>query len=92
MQYRRNQHLVVRDTEPGENRRDRDRMGDIRVTAVPFLTLMALRRDILGTSDQVDVGVRLDSQEGRAEFRDGLACGRAVHTQDCKEGSGCGPG
>jgi hypothetical protein len=59
-------------------------MGDVRVTAAAFLTLVAPCRDIVRPPEQLDVGVRLDSQEGLAEFRDGLASGRAFHRPNCK--------
>src|SRR5207249_2773650 len=44
--------------EPGQDRRDRYRMGDVRVTAMAHLTLMAPGRDFTGPPNQLHVGAR----------------------------------
>jgi hypothetical protein len=43
-------------------------MGDVRVTATAFLTLVTAGGDIVRMPDQFDVCGRLDGQEGIAEF------------------------
>jgi len=58
MQDRRADCLIV-GAEPCQDRRDRYRMGDIRVAAPASLTLMTVRRDIEGTLDRFDVCVGL---------------------------------
>lgn len=44
--------------EPGEDRRGRDRMGDIRVAAPPQLALMAPGRDLAGPFNQLSISTR----------------------------------
>jgi hypothetical protein len=43
--------------KPGEDRRDYDRVSDIRVAAAAQLAVMPSRGDIAGTPDQLDVSV-----------------------------------
>jgi hypothetical protein len=68
VQNRRTEHLVVRDTQAGENRRDCGRMGDVRVTATAFLALVTLGCDIVRAVEQLDVSVWPDGQDNLAEF------------------------
>ena len=72
VQYRRAQGPVVR-AEPGEDRRDGHRMGDVRVTAAPELAMMAVRRDIVGPPEQVDIGIGPGGPEGLAQRCDRVA-------------------
>ena len=44
--------------EPGEDRRDRDRMGDVRIAAPAQLALMAPGRDLAGPLDQLSISTR----------------------------------
>jgi hypothetical protein len=76
VEHRRAQHLIVDIPgllKPGEYRRDRHRMGDVRVTAEARLALMAPRRDIARMPDQLDVGAWPKRQDYLAEFLDQVA-------------------
>jgi hypothetical protein len=70
MQDSSTQHLVI-GAEPGQNRRDLHRVGDVRFAAVADLALMTTRRDIVGPPKQLDIGIRTGRSHG--------------HTQSCKE-------
>jgi hypothetical protein len=65
VQYRRAQGLVIR-AEPGEDRRDADRVGDVGVAAAPELAPVTARRDIVGPQEELDVGIWPGGPEGLA--------------------------
>jgi hypothetical protein len=44
--------------EPGEDRRGRDRMGDVRIAAPAQLALTAPGRDLTGPLDQLSISTR----------------------------------
>jgi hypothetical protein len=76
VQDRRAQRLIVDVTgivEPGEDRRDRYRMGDVRIAAPAHLALMAPGRDLEGPLDQFGVSAWPRGQDDLAEFRDQAA-------------------
>jgi len=79
VQHRRAQRLIIDLDdllEPGEDRRDRYRMGDVRVFTVACLALMAPRRDIAGPPDQLHVGAWPGGHDDLAEIRYEPAPGR----------------
>jgi hypothetical protein len=84
VQYSSAQHLVV-GAEPGENRRNLYRVGDVRVATPADLALMTARRDIVGSSEQLDVGTRAGRSKGRMQPCKGVSfglsrlCWTAVH-------------
>ena len=53
--------------EPGQDRRDGQRVGDIRVAAEPGLAVMPGRRDVIGSPDQAGIGIRPDGLEDLAQ-------------------------
>ena len=78
MQDRRAQRLIIDPygiAKSGENRRDRHRVGDVRITAQAQLALMAPGRDITGPLDQLSIDARAPTN--RTEFH--LADTAAMH-------------
>jgi len=74
----RAQRLIVDFTgivEPGEDHRDRYRMGNVRIAAPAHLALMAPGRDLAGPLDQLGVSARPRGHDDLAEFRDQAAPG-----------------
>jgi hypothetical protein len=61
--------------KPGEYRRDRHRMGDVRMTAEAPLALMAPCRYIARMPEQLDIGAWPKCQDYLAEFLDQMAPG-----------------
>jgi hypothetical protein len=80
VQDRRSQRLIIELSDivkPGEDRRDRYRVGDVRITAQAQLTLMTAGRDITCSFDELSIGARPHFQDDLAEFRDEAIPGRA---------------
>jgi hypothetical protein len=73
VQDRRAQCLIVELSDivkPGEDRRDRYRVSDIRITAAAELALMTAGRDIAGSFDEISISARPHFQDDFTEFRD----------------------
>jgi hypothetical protein len=78
------QRLIVDFTgfvEPGEDRRDGYRMGDVRIAAPAHLALMAPGGDLAGPLDQLGVSALPRGQDDLTEFRDQATpgCARTRH-------------
>ena len=86
MQDRRAQRLIIdliNIVKSGEDRRDRHRVGDVGITAVAQLALMAPGRDVTGPLDQLGISARAQIQEDLAELREEDvrgACASAVES------------
>jgi hypothetical protein len=79
------QRLIIDFTsilKPGEDRRDRYRMRDVRIVAPAQLALMALGCDLTGPLDQLGVNARPRGQDDVAEFRDQATPGCARAPQE----------
>jgi hypothetical protein len=74
VQHRRAQGQVIR-AEPGQDRRDADRVGDVGVAAAPELAPVTARRDIVGPQEELDVGIWPGGPEGLAQASDRVGRG-----------------